>query len=295
MRKSAIRHLAITDEPAIVAAAFFESKVQIWSWKTSQQIGEFETILDFGGRRLALSPDGRICITGSYSRGLAAYSIPDGRLLWHRRDLRKLQLIYLNALGSEIYCGDDRPSVHIIETETGNSLGKVARADRIVPSQTGPHQLVSRRQDAYTVTGPGEFAISAVSFGLLDAAFSPEAVCLAEPKTGIRCIDLVSGSVLWHHQTLGANHLAFNSLDMRFYCVGGLDTEPHESSLIRLASNLYDCERVVTLSHSYVAAFSPSGANLITMGGEVYESSTGNLLTILEVPQRDYPDALPPE
>ncbi len=36
MRDSAIRHLAITDESAIVAAALFEKTVQIWSWKTGQ-------------------------------------------------------------------------------------------------------------------------------------------------------------------------------------------------------------------------------------------------------------------
>jgi len=171
MGKPAIRHLAITDESAIVVVAIFESNVQIWSWKTRQLLGELETILDFGGRRLALTPDGRICIAGSYHRGLAAYSVPDGRLLWHRRELRKVQLVNLSASGSEIYCGDDRPSVHIIETATGNSLGKIARADRIVPSQVGPHQLVSRRRGGYTVRGVDELEIPGMSSTLRDNAF----------------------------------------------------------------------------------------------------------------------------
>ena len=56
MQDSAIQHLAITDESSIVAAALFEKTVQIWSWKTGQQLGEFQTMLDFGGRRLALNP-----------------------------------------------------------------------------------------------------------------------------------------------------------------------------------------------------------------------------------------------
>ena len=223
MRKSAIRHLAITDEPSIVAAAFFESRVQIWSWRTSQQLGEFETILDFGGRRLALTPDGRICIACSFHHGLAAYSVPDGRVLWHRRDFRKVQQVTLSASGREIYCGVDESLVHIVEAETGSALGKVARASEIVSSQVSPHELVVKR-DKYVVQGPGELEIPTNSFALLDAAFSPESVCLSEPKTGIRCIDLASGSLLWHHKTLGANDLAFNPSDKQFYCVGSLDT-----------------------------------------------------------------------
>src|SRR5580693_1986124 len=113
MRKSAIQELAIIDEPPIAAASFLETRVQIWSWKTSQLLGEFETILDLGGQRLALTPNGRMCIAGSYRHGLAAYSVTDGHLLWHRKDLRKVQLVNLSASGSEIYCGDERPSVHI--------------------------------------------------------------------------------------------------------------------------------------------------------------------------------------
>jgi hypothetical protein len=56
MQDSAIRHLAITDKSSIVAAALFKKTVQIWSWRTGQQLGEFQTMLDFGGRRLALNP-----------------------------------------------------------------------------------------------------------------------------------------------------------------------------------------------------------------------------------------------
>jgi hypothetical protein len=111
---------------------FFESRIQIWSWRTRQQLSEFETILDFGGRRLALTPDGGVCIAGSFHHGLAAYSVPEGRVLWHRRDLRKVQLVTLSASGREIYCGVDGPSVQIIEAETGSSLGKLAGASEIV-------------------------------------------------------------------------------------------------------------------------------------------------------------------
>ena len=290
MTRSAIRHLAILDDPAILAAAYFEKTVQIWSWNTREQIGEFKSILDFGGRRLALTPDGRKCIVGSFSRGLAAYSIPDGKLLWHRRDLRKVQYVNVCASGSEIFCGVERPAVQIIGAESGESLGEITRADRVTPSYVGPHRLVIRREKSYTVLWAGKsLEIPAISFSLLSAAFSAEAVCLSEPRTGIRCIDLASGSVLWHLPNLGANEVAFNKSDQRFYCYGGLDAEPFKTDLIRLANGLIDCDTIDIISRSHLGVFTSSGSVLANADGEIYETSSGNLLSLLEFPQLDTP------
>jgi hypothetical protein len=151
MRDSAIRHLAITDESSIVAAALFEKTVQIWSWETGQQLGEFQTMLDFGGRRLALTPDGNACIVGAYgqdgrgARGLAAYSIPDGRVLWNRKDIHHVQHVRLSGSGREIYCGVEGSSAHIIDTATGNPLGRVRSATKIVGSRYTSHQLIVQK------------------------------------------------------------------------------------------------------------------------------------------------------
>src|SRR6185437_4208152 len=116
MQSSAIRHLAIADESQIVAAAFFEKTVQIWSWKSGQLLGEFQTVMDAYGRRLALTPDGRVCIAGAWgklgrgARGLAAYSVPDGKVLWNRADIRHIQRVSTGSSGKRIYCSVDDSS-----------------------------------------------------------------------------------------------------------------------------------------------------------------------------------------
>lgn len=304
MRNSAIRHLAITDESTIVAAALFEKTVQIWSWKTGQQLGEFQTMLDFGGRRLALTPDGSACIVGAWGqrgdggRGLAAYSIPDGGILWNRTDIRHTQCVRVSGSGREIYCGVEGSSAHIIETATGATLGRVRSASEIIGSRYASHQLIVQKK-RYSVRGGSEFEIQPASFALLDAAFSPEAVCLSEPKNamhpreeigGIRMIDLVTGETQWHLD-LGSNHLAFNSADQKFYCVAVARMAPHNRSLIRLAGSLLECDQILSLGRGWEEAFSPSGQVLVTAQGDVYESSTGTLLSHLDFPQRDYPDA----
>jgi len=304
MRASSIRHLSITDTSSIVAAALYEKTVQIWLWKTGQQLGEFQTMLDFGGRRLALTPDGRTCIVGAWGqrgrgpRGLAAYSIPDGKLLWNREDIHHIQYVTLSGSGREIYCGVEGSFAHIIDAATGEQLGRVRSAIKIVGSRYTSHKL-NVKKGGYLVNGESEFEILPLSFALLDAVFSPEALCLSEPKNalhpreevgGIRLIDLATAEQLWYLD-LGSNHLAFNSSDRSFYCVDVARTAPHNRSLIRLASSLLECEQVVALGRCWQEAFSPSGSVLVTNQGDVYQTSTGALLSQLDFPKRDYPDA----
>ena len=107
---------------------------------------------------------------------------------------------------------------------------------------------------------------------------------------GIRSIDLRKGEPIWNLD-LGSNHLAFNSFDQRFYCVAVAQVAPHSRSLVRLASNLLECEQVKSLGRCWEEAFTPSGRVLIISHGDVYETSTGALLSHLDFTERDYPDA----
>ena len=323
MRGSSIRHLAVTDESSIVAAALIEKTVQIWCWKTGQQLGEFQSMLDFGGRRLALTPDGAVCIVGAWGqrgrgpRGLAAYSIPEGKLLWNREEIRHIQHVRVSGSGQEIYCGVEGSSAYIIEATTGETLGRIRGAIKVVGSRYTQHTLIMQKRPRvvrqcgypssmvsftypnYLIRGPSELEIRPFSFGLLDAVFSPDSLCLSEPKDalhprenigGIRLIDLETGEPRWHID-IGSNDLAFNSSDSRFYCIAAPDSNPRASSLIRLASTLRDCDQVALLGDQcWEAAFSPSGTILVTAQGDVFATSTGDLLMHLEFPEHDYPD-----
>lgn len=292
MQDSAIRHLAVCDQSPFVAAAFFEANIQIWSWKSGQQLSEFETILDFGGRRLILSPGGNICIAGSWKNGLAAHSVPDGKVLWHRKDIRQVQRVTVGASGQKLYCGVEKPLIFVIDIETGKTLGEIRGASTVIASQVGPDELVCKRGDRYLVRAgqENELQIPAISFGLHSAAFSISSVCLSEPRTGIRCIDLDSGTSIWHHEALSTNRLVFNSSDEEFYCVAVANTPPRKRSLVRLASDLLECKQILDLGPCWENAFSPSGELLITKDGDVWQTSTGKLLAHLDFPQRDYPD-----
>lgn len=289
MRDSAIHQLVACDTGSLIAAALSESTVQIWNWGQSQQVGEFETIFDSGGRRLALAAEGSICIAASWTRGLAAYSVPKGSCLWRRPDLRQVQLLTLSPSGQEINCGFDKGQLAVIDAKTGTLVKTVKNAKGIFCSRVASLELVQEKK-RYRIVGDQQFHIPAESFTLYEAVFSPEAVCLSEPDAGVRCIDLESGKLLWQHSDLQTDHLAFATADFNFYCVAMKHDPPNECSLVRLAPNLMDCDQVVSIGSCWESAFSQSGDVLVTMRGSVYETCTGRLLTQLDFPQCDYPD-----
>lgn len=289
MRVSAIRHLAITDDRAIVAAALFEKTVQIWSWETAQQIGEINTILSFGGKRLLLTPDGNVCIAGSWTRGIAAYSIPDGRVIWHRKDIRQVQQISLSSSARQIYCGVEANLVHVLDTENGKSIGKLTGARSVVASPFEGRELIEKR-DSYLVRGEGDLQIYASSV-LHTAAFSPERVCLSELNKGSRCIDLTTGKLVWHRETFQFLHAVFNAKDGRFYLVTTVYADPGERALVRLAADFGEPTVVVGLDGSWEEAFTPSGEFLASATGDVFETASGALRTHLDFPTKEKLDS----
>jgi hypothetical protein len=66
MRASSIRHLRLLTSLRLSLRHCLRKPFKIWSWKTGQQLGEFQTMLDFGGKGLALTPDGSSCIVGAW-------------------------------------------------------------------------------------------------------------------------------------------------------------------------------------------------------------------------------------
>jgi hypothetical protein len=286
MRDSAIRHLAACDRSPVIAAALFESTVQIWSLDSSQQIAEFETTLDFGGQRLVLAADGKICITGSWSAGLAAYSVPDGTRLWHLPSFVEIQLLTVDPSGQSVYCGFESKPLAVVDVETGAVKGTIEGALTAIFSRSGRDRLVIER-GRHRIEGDHEFQIPPESFRVPNAAFSPEAVCIR--GTVLTCHNLGSGDALWRHTELGSGSLTFAS-DYEFYCVAWSAAPPHNASLLRLTPNLLDCDLIARIGRCWETAFAQSGEVLVTASGGAYETRTGRLLTELKFPQMDYPD-----
>src|SRR5258708_6132927 len=126
MRDSAIRHLATSPSGNLIAAAEFKSRVSIWNLQTQVKLSEFETVLDFGGARLAIDEVGERCVAGAYRvHGIACYNTNNGELLWQRRDLKKVQWIAILPSQNEIACGFEIAPLQILSLDNGKTLQKL--------------------------------------------------------------------------------------------------------------------------------------------------------------------------
>jgi hypothetical protein len=291
MHDSAIRHLSGCDDSFLVAAAFFDSVVQVWNCENGEKVGEFETVLDFGGRRLALTNAGNICVAASWQGGLAGYSVPRGILLWHRSEFVEIQNISCSRSEGVIFCGFEGGTTAIVSAASGDQVGLISNAQRVICASSSRTKLLEQQQN-YHIQDSCSLDIPALSFTLLDAAFSEDQVCLSEPNEGVRCIELRSGRTLWHHRVFRSNYLTFCVEDNNFYCISGSNRPPHDCSLIRLAPSLMDCDQAAYLGPCWAATFIRLGALLVTMRGDVYETATGKIVRQLNFPQREYPDVV---
>lgn len=82
-----IRHIApAAASDRLFLTADFERRVRVWSFAERSLIAELDTVLDFGGRRLALcGAETPIVVAGAWERyGICGYA-PDGSRLLRSR------------------------------------------------------------------------------------------------------------------------------------------------------------------------------------------------------------------
>ena len=126
-----IRHIAAPYDGELVVTGRFERRVDVWSLRTGRSLVGFDTVLDFGGQRLALSSQTGICLAAAHrAQGVAAYGLADGRLIWRRADLEGIQQITVSPDGRTAYCCfDDRPCevIAVAQGRTVRTLHGVRR------------------------------------------------------------------------------------------------------------------------------------------------------------------------
>ena len=199
MIASAVRELSESKDPARVAAAFFEKTIQIWDLQSHMKVGEFPTVFCSRAGNLAFAPSAQIVVAGASERSgkVAAYEIPSGRLLWQRRVTYPSSLRF-HPFGQSVLCSSNNTSILRLDARSGATVEVLKGSSQLiegpyddqlnVPSGRAPFRLLSRGREAPIPRG---------GIALLDARFSPDAVCLTEGRGPVRCINCADGSQRW--------------------------------------------------------------------------------------------------
>jgi WD40 repeat protein len=206
---SAIRHIAPAHYGEIVATALFEKTVSLWDTSTGNRVSEFETILSFGGTRLALSRAEGACLAAAYKiHGLACYNTPIGKLRWQRKDLKKIQQIVVKPDEKYVYCCFDEGSCQLIEVATGKTTERIRGLRRIwLDSRYGFQLRKSSNLSVVDSSGKQSFKIEPNSFAVLDAAFSKNNLAISEAGADVRIFDLSSGQEVLRYAQPRNHHI----------------------------------------------------------------------------------------
>lgn len=207
---SAIRTISTARSGPIAAAAYFSRKVEVWNFETAELVCHLDTVFGFGGHRLTLSPSGERCVAASFragqNGGVVCYETGSGRAIWRRGDLRGVQGVHFSATGDTIWCRfEDRP-VQRLDARTGLTVESLRTIQKVFDSPFTTDLLYVRRRD-FVLTGSTKMCIPRLTFAMLDATFSPDALCLSEASGPVRCLDTKTTEEKWRYVPPSGSHV----------------------------------------------------------------------------------------
>ncbi len=173
-----------------------------------------ETILNFGGRRLALctTSDRMVVVAGAWERhGICGYDASTGERLWQRRDLKRVQSLSPAGDGSAVAACFDSCLMQVLDAASGTTIATVRAVRRFWQSRhvaIGAVEVLGH----VALVGSDDWRVRwrapVAGFALLDAAFAPDAILVSDAVDStfdanavgsVYCFSL-TGKLLWQRQ-----------------------------------------------------------------------------------------------
>lgn len=197
-------------EPDLVAVGAVERRVHVCSLSRLGTLAAVDTVLDHGGRRLALVPDAGadpVVVAGAWSRhGVCGYA-PSGERLWQYRERSRVQHVTALA-GGRVAVGYAGGPAAVLDAATGRLLGQLRAVTHVVA--LAPHASLLVGSTHVRLAGvdlvPVAGRVALRSFAVLDAAAGDGLVALAEAGGDLRFLRL-DGSERSAHRVRGGHVL----------------------------------------------------------------------------------------
>ncbi len=271
----------------------FDNHVQVWDLLAQRRVAAFETILDFGGRRIAINDAGTCCVAGGYKRGISAYDVATGQELWRRKDLTGVHLISITLDQKRALCGFEKRGFESLNLETSKSKTPLRGVRMVVESEFDPVRIFEKNGANYIVADNENkklLTIPRETFAPLSFAFSPGHVVVTESGGRIRCHNLQKGSMVWNYQPEPGTHalrLAFNNCDNSLVAIlwpyrnGG----PYQVVNFDIVDGSEKSQFMIDRGMEF--AFLASGSRILSSDGIIRECETGSTCSELDF---DSPD-----
>lgn len=286
-----IHHLASSWSGSVIAAAEFEHTAHVWDVAAQMHLATFPTIMDAGGNRLTVTPDGKNCIAAAYHvEGIASYSVADGTETWRRKDLKKTQTLRAALDGRRVFACFDNRSCQVLNRETGKTIKTWAGVRNVWESPYQPVMLLEKRPLLLQSQDERKIAtIPAETFAVLDVAFGPGLVCVTESTGPLRCLDTQTGEERWRFQEKGQHFLdlAFAEQAQAFVGVCWPYERGGSFRLLRFEPQTGASFFVTDLDNAAEFKFCLRGTRLLAADGSIMDSATGQHVGKLAFPTKD--------
>lgn len=292
-----IHEIAWAGNGARVALGLFEQPVEIWDPGAREQVSTFSTILDLGGKRLALSSDGTILVAASYHRdGVAAYDAVRGVPIWQRQDVKKVQHMSASRRNALIYLARELGPGLVLDIRTGETVAQRRGVKAIWESAYGPLMIDGVKPGVFNFDVSNidvftrRFVVERSSFAILACAFSADALAVAEAAGAVQCICLRTAKPLWRAElTRGMHCLALGYSKSLNTFVGVLWSYQSGGSKLLVHFDVDGTNRTIAiLGQPTATCFDPDAAHLLTSDRLVFSVLTGQCSPL----QADAPTAV---
>lgn len=286
-----IRYLASSWSGSVIAAGEFERTVHVWDVKAEKKVVTFQSIMDAGGNRVAVTADGTNCFAAAYHvEGIAGYAASDGTEIWRRKDLKKTQTLRVSLDGRRVYACFDNRSCQVLNRETGKTIKTWPGVRDVWESPYQPVMLLEKQ--TLVLQSPEERKIATIpaeTFAVLCVAFGPGLVCVSESTGPLRCLDTETGEERWRFQEKGQHFLELGFADHAKAIVGVC--WPYERGgsfrLLRFEPQSGAASVVAELGKGGEFVFCLRGTRLLCSDGSILDSATGQHAGKLEFPAKE--------
>jgi hypothetical protein len=258
-------------------------------------LAQFETPLDFGGRRLVLSSDGSLCAAASWRGGrrggVAGYEAQTGIAVWHRPKLAETQCLSFSADGAGLWYMPDTGSTLLLDARKGDTIEKLVGVKKVFEDPKGIARLLVRKRGLYLQIPTGVVRLRPQK--VLDAVLDGTQVCISEMGSLLRCFDY-AGAELWQFDAGPGSHLIrlwSDPLRGLYYGVSlnYADQKYHPRLLVFDRNS--GSHKIVAALGSWSIDATAKLDRLVTKDGNICRMSDGADLGCLHFPQREYADA----
>jgi WD40 repeat protein len=285
-----IRHIATSINGMRLATAEFEHTVQIWDLQYREKICEFQSILDFGGSRLAISENGSYCAAGAYNiYGIATYDAKNGNLTWQRKDLKQVQrLQYARHPENSLFAFFDDKPCSILNLENGETLGTVRGLRGMSEHPFAKIQLFekSKEFEIFCLERSKRIVkIPRITFGALDITFTEDSVIISESAGPVSSYSISNGKLNWQYLPDEGNHvlkLAYCSGTDEILGISWPYKKGGDKTIFSFEKGSGKINHKLLIKNSpEETEFALNGTRLICSDGTVIDTSDGNILFAL--------------